>query len=246
MSNDLPLTGKRIAITRRSEEAVESAALLEAVGAEAVILSAIVLQPLASEEVRETLRHSGDFSFLVFVSPAAVQRFAELGGRAQSAVAAMGPATARRVRELLDVEPWLPDHYRGERLGQSLPVTGGTRVLVLGAEGGDPALGEALRRRSIQETHLALYATLPAPTPPTLADELARGLDVITFASPSAVRAFVGMAGVEALRNVVIGCIGGTTANAVREQGIEPQVVARSHTFAGLVNALIEYYAQNS
>lgn len=245
MSN-LPLAGKRISITRRIEDAPESAALLEAVGAQAVILPAITLKAIDSAEIHTTLGRLDEFAFLVFASPAAVARFADLGGVVQSAVAAMGPATARRVRELLDAEPWLPDHYRGERLGQSLPVAQGAKVLVLGAEEGDPALATALLQRSIQATHLALYATLTAAPPANLGEELARGLDVITFASPSAVRAFVEMAGIDALHGPLIACIGGTTAAAVQALDIEPQVVARSHTFAGLVNALVDYYAGSS
>lgn len=245
MSN-LPLAGKRIAVTRRIEDAPESASLLESVGAHAVILPAITLQPLDSAEIHTALLHTGEFSFLVFVSPAAVTRFAELGGRVQGGVAAMGPATARRVRELLDAQPWLPDHYRGERLGQSLPVSAGAKVLVLGAEEGDPSLANALQQRSIHVTHLALYATLTAPRPKNLDEELAQGFDVLTFASPSAVRAFVDLAGREALRGSVIACIGGTTAAAVQALGVVPQVIARSHTFAGLVNALVDYYGNSS
>jgi uroporphyrinogen III methyltransferase/synthase len=71
-------------------------------------------------------------------------------------------------------------------------------------------------------------------------------IDVVTFASSSAVRNLVEMLGGEVapLRDVRIAAIGPITAQAVRDAGLEPAVVAEEHTVEGFVRALVHHYAE--
>jgi uroporphyrinogen-III synthase len=69
------------------------------------------------------------------------------------------------------------------------------------------------------------------------------GIDVIAFASPSAVRNLadaLGDAADQVLRRSRAVCIGPTTAEALRELGTDPAAVAREPTLDGLVAAVVE------
>lgn len=252
METDLPLAGKRIAVTRRAEEATESAALLEAAGAIPVLLPAISLRPLYDAHLRTALSETGRQDWLVFASVPAVDRFIQVceeWGIAPLPVprfAAVGPKTAQRLRERTDAEPWLPPRFRGAILGETLPIESGARVLVFGAREGDPLLAGNLRQRGAQVVEVALYETIPVLSSDDLARELAQGLDAVTFASPSAVRPFVALAGVDALETPVVACIGDTTAAAARALGVMVEVVSSRHTFADLVQSISEYYAERA
>jgi uroporphyrinogen-III synthase len=75
---------------------------------------------------------------------------------------------------------------------------------------------------------------------------LGRGIDVVTFASPSAVSGFVEvfqdvpLADLSRLARIAV--IGPTTAAAVRTAGGSPDIVARVSSAAGLVQAIDDYY----
>ncbi len=72
-------------------------------------------------------------------------------------------------------------------------------------------------------------------------------LDAVTLASPSAVRNLVAALGGDTaparLGQAVVACIGPSTAQAAREVGLRPRIVASDHTSEGLVRALEGYFA---
>jgi uroporphyrinogen-III synthase len=72
----------------------------------------------------------------------------------------------------------------------------------------------------------------------------AGNIHAITFTSSSTVRNFVQRVGPEALnhaRRTVIACIGPVTAEAAREEGLEPTLVAEPSTVEGLLDALVAW-----
>ena len=66
----------------------------------------------------------------------------------------------------------------------------------------------------------------------------AAAADVITFTSPSTVRAYLDAAGERPVPPVVA-CIGPVTAEAARRAGLEVTVVAPEHGAEGLVRAVL-------
>jgi uroporphyrinogen III methyltransferase/synthase len=66
-------------------------------------------------------------------------------------------------------------------------------------------------------------------------------IDVVTFASSSAVRNLVRMLGSEMslLEKPLIACIGPVTARAARRLGLRVDVEASEHTVEGLASALV-------
>lgn len=124
---------------------------------------------------------------------------------------------------------------------------GSAGVLLPGAAEGREELAEGLRQHGIRFEALPLYRAVAAP-PASLApaaDRLRAGaVAAVTFASPSAVGAFV--QGLRALghdpgvllRNVLIACIGRTTAEAIRRHGLAADAVAEQTTAASLAQAV--------
>jgi uroporphyrinogen-III synthase/uroporphyrinogen III methyltransferase/synthase len=119
------------------------------------------------------------------------------------------------------------------------------RVLVPRPAEGRPELVDGLRAAGADVLAVEAYRTLPAApeTLAPLADWIEAGeVDAVAFASPSAVRAVVAaLAGrVTVLSRCLLAAIGPTTADALREVGLEPG--ARPERFAG--RALAEAIAE--
>ena len=75
---------------------------------------------------------------------------------------------------------------------------------------------------------------------------LNRAIDAITFFSPSAVRNFTQMIGTAHLANVPIAAIGPTTAEAIRQAGLDVAVVSPTPATQSLVEALELFFSQQT
>ena len=127
----------------------------------------------------------------------------------------MGQATAA----LLPGEVIVPRSGAGAAalLAELAPRVRGKRVLVPRAERGTAALIDGLVAAGAIVDALTLYRTV---TPRSADLEVLAGADAISFASGSAVRGFVALAGAGAARHCAIACIGGSTADEARAAGI--------------------------
>jgi uroporphyrinogen III methyltransferase/synthase len=119
----------------------------------------------------------------------------------------------------------------------------GVRVLLPRAEGARDTLIEGLEARGAHVDELRLYRAA-VPRDPDLEGlrRLRDGeIDIVTFASSSAVRNMIEMLGgdVAPLSDVRIAAIGPVTAAAVREVGLEVSIVASEFTIPGLVAAIV-------
>ena len=163
-------------------------------------------------------------------------------------LAAVGPATADAARELLRIEPALvPDQFIAEALAAALGDMRDQRVLLLNSAIARPALAQLLTEAGASVERVVAYRTVTASGGADVPGMLAAGtVDAITFTSGSTVRAFaerVGATGTSQARRTVIACIGPVTAQAARERGLEPTVVAANSTAEGLVEALERAFA---
>jgi uroporphyrinogen-III synthase len=216
----MTLQGVRVLVTRAAEDAPELEDLLRRRGAVPVRMPCIQFEdaPEASQ-VAERVRARPDL--VVVSSPHAARRLLALCGRIDVPLAAVGAATARE----LPGEVLSPAAGAGAAalLDALRDRVAGRRVLVPRAEGGNPALVEGLRAAGADVEVLTLYRTVPAKS----ADLSAlQGVGAISFASGSAVRGFVSLAGAEAARGAAIACMGENCAEEVRRCGLRPDAVA--------------------
>ncbi|MCW3013816.1 MAG: uroporphyrin-III C-methyltransferase [Solirubrobacterales bacterium] len=230
-----PLAGVTVAVTRARAQASTLAARLRALGATVVEAPAISIQPL---EVQ--VPDPREFDLVAFTSPNAVTRFFEgvkdARALAGSTVAAIGPGTARALREHGIVADVVPPRSIAESLVDALAEVPVTRALIPRAEEARDVLPDALEARGAQVVVLPLYRTIAEP----LDDEAragALGATYATFTSASSVRFFHTAAGT--LDGPRLVSIGPATSAALRELGYEPHVEAEVHTPDGLVAALV-------
>jgi uroporphyrinogen III methyltransferase/synthase len=159
---------------------------------------------------------------------------------AQATVAAIGPGTARRLRELGVIADVVPPRSIAESLVEALSEVevAGRPVLVARAAEARDVLPEALRERRAEVDVVPLYETV-AEEASAEAIELAAGADYLTFTSSSTVRYFA-----EAVPSGLAGparvvSIGPVTSATIRELGGEVDVEAGRHDPDGLLDALL-------
>ena len=260
-----PLAGWRVLVTRTRRQASSLAEALRAEGAEPVLLPAIEIarraDPEAVRAAIEALR-AGAYDWVAFTSGNAVEAWFDLvreagedarlfGPRGAGArIAAVGAATARALDARGLSADLLPPRASGGGVADALLECGveGARVLVPRAERADPALVERLRAGGASVDEVTLYlAAPPADPPPEVLTALRAGeIEALTFTSSSTVRNLAALLGgdLEALRHAVVACIGPQTAEAAREAGLPPQVVAEHASVDALVAALRRYAAE--
>ena len=241
-----PLFGRRIVVTRTRTQASELSARLHDLGAEAIEVPTIAVEPPADggAALRAAVGRLADgaYDWLVLTSPNGVARLAaELpDSRAVRAkVAAIGPGTAAALAELRVVADLVPDRFVAEGMLEAFPPGPG-RVLLARAEVARDVLPAGLAAAGWEVDVVDAYRTVAAPVAPEQLERVASA-DAITFTSSSTVERFVEAAGIGAVPPVVA-CIGPVTAATARRLGLEVHVEAQEHTIAGLVDALNSFW----
>jgi uroporphyrinogen-III synthase len=208
------LAGKRVVVTRAAEEAGELEALLRARGAIPVRFPCIAFEDGPDvERIAERVRQGVDL--IVVSSPHAARRLMDLIGSMSIPFAAVGDATAA----LLPGKVIVPRKGAGAEalLEELAPRVRGKRVLVPRAERGTPALINGLARAGAVVEALTLYRTVTPASGDTAALQSA---DALSFASGSAVRGFVQLAGAPAANRLAVAAIGASTAGEAQAAGI--------------------------
>lgn len=251
-----PLHGKRVVVTRARAQASGLAATLSGLGAEVVELPAIRIEPrLGSPEVAAMLDDIHSYALVCLTSPngaellleAMAARALDARALANATIAAIGPGTARTLRELGLIADIVPPRSIAESLVESLrevEVSGRPVLIARAAEARD-VLPEALTERGAEVDVVALYETVREEAPAE-AIELAAEADYVTFTSSSTVRLFSETVGERFPASARIVSIGPVTSATVRELGREVDVEASQHDPDGLVEALIADTARSS
>jgi uroporphyrinogen-III synthase len=255
-----PLDGQTVVVTRMRDQAADLSAALKTTGAEVVEAPTIELGPVDDyNAVDEALRRIGDYHWVVLTSSngadALLARLETIGMGAKhlsnTRVAAIGPATARRLLEHGIQPDLIPPEAIGESVAEALIATGirSRRVLLLAADIARPQLAEALRSAGAACDSLAVYRTRrPDALPAEFLDRLDRGrIDWITLTSPSSftnLLALLGPQRSEHLRKIRLASIGPVTTRAIREAGYDVAAEAEPHDVPGLVSAIINASAR--
>src|SRR5437870_3056136 len=141
-----PLSGKRIVVTRTRKQAGELSAQLRALGAHVFELPTIRIEPPGDlRAFAELVQDAHSYVWIVFTSPNGVDAFfeiffklyddaREIGG---AKIAAIGPATAQRVRDFHLHVDLQPEEFVAEAVVKEFEKGGGVenvRILVARAE----------------------------------------------------------------------------------------------------------------
>ena len=253
-----PLLGLRIAVTRRPEQAAGLSERLRALGASALEVPTVSLAPPEDPgPLDDALRALHRYDWLVFTSANAVGAFAlrmsALGldqapvGRALP-VASVGASTSEAVFETfpgarIELQP--VSDFRAEGLAQALLSRGVAeqRFLLPVSDKAASTLARAIQGGGGRVDSVVAYRTLPPQDLPERVGRLLdEGLDLFTFASPSAVQNLVAAAGSRAL-SIAAAVIGPVTQAAALKAGFRVVAVAEPSSAEGLVQAIVRHYS---
>ncbi len=250
-----PLFGKRIVVTRATQQApILSDKLLE-LGGDVIEMPATQIARLDLAPLRAAIDNIGEYNWLIFTSQNAVAIFWEqLLGRARDAralaglkIAAVGPATAGALLEHGITVDVIPQRFVAEGLLEMMNArddVANSKVLYVTAEGARDVLPAGLREIGADLTLLEAYRSIPDGDG---AQKLVRAIesgtvDLTTFTSASAVRGYVDAVGEDLALRVPAASIGPQTSDALRESGIEVKVEAKESTIDGLVAAVLSAF----
>jgi len=220
------LAGLRVLVTRPAEHSAAWLEAFTAAGATVIAYPTVeVVPPPSWEGLDEAFTRLTEYDWLVFTSAAAARfSLARLPGDPRTLVrpqvAAVGSETARVIEAHGLRVAVIPEDQRQEGLLEALgALHPGTRVLFPQAIGGREGLRDALLQRGCIVDVVPASQTIARrdlPPPPAY--------DVATFASPSALRAFVAAHGLGPLQKAVVAVIGPTTGAAATALGLAPLV----------------------
>jgi uroporphyrinogen III methyltransferase/synthase len=260
-----PLFGRRILVTRPREQARELVERLEALGAQPVEAPLIRIAPPDDwGPLDEACADPGRFDWIIFSSANAVESFMQrllsgpqdLRALGRVRLAAVGSSTGERLARYGIKVDLVPSEFRAEAILPALSDRGdvaGLRVLLPRADIGREVVADELRRHGADVTEVIAYKTVVAEPeregePDIYRMLLDRRIDVVTFTSPSAVRSFVQLLGVEPavdlLRTTLVASIGPVTAEAATQYGIETNIMPGAYTVPALVAAIAEHFAR--
>jgi uroporphyrinogen III methyltransferase / synthase len=261
--DDRPLFGKRIVVTRSSEQAGELLEMLEDLGAEAIPAPTVrILPPEDSNSLEAACVEAGTYDWIVFTSTNAVDSFMkclmavsdvrELKG---VRICTVGSQTASRLAKYGIRVDLTPEEFRTEALADAMSAQAAienARVLLPRSDIARELLAEELRAAGANVVEVVAYRTVLASGEREGDHDVYRMLldgqiDAVTFTSASTVRNFVEILGhdqaIDLLRNTVVASIGPVTAEAAQQLNIATVVMPERYTIPDLVQALVDHFA---
>ena len=252
------LFGRRIAVTRTSQQSGGLLGALRELGADAFELPTIRIEPPKDRTaLEEAIQDVRCYDWIVFTSPNGVEAFfksffavhedaRELGG---AQIAVIGNGTARRVKDYHFAVDLIPKEFVAESLLDSfreLDVEN-LKMLLPRAAGARDLLAVELENLGAIVDDVPVYQTVPET------DDCCGGIrrfreegaDMITFTSASTATHFMEL-GLSLPKGLKTASIGPVTSAEMRRLGLPVDLEAAQHDIPGLVAAVKGFYESHS
>ena len=253
-----PLFGRRIVVTRSRKQAGDLSSGLSALGADVWEIPTIrIEEPADLMEFGQLVQDSHGYDWLLFTSVNGVDAFfrmffklypdtRDIGG---VRIAAVGPATAARLRELhlkVDIQP---PEFIAEAVIKEFQTEGSVenlRILIIRPEQARDILSRELTGLGAIVDEAIAYRTVPETADLTGGIERFRseGADIITFTSSSTVENFLALK-LPMPPGVKTASIGPVTSKTLRAHGLKVDIEARQHDIPGLIDAIRKFEAKS-
>ncbi len=254
------LTGRTILVTRAASQAEEFVRAIVERNGRAVLFPMIEIAPPHSWEALDKALDSIErYQGLLFASANGAEGFFHRTGArgtkpeilAQMTVYAVGPRTKEALERHGLTVHCIPEQYTAADLVVAIAAEelAGKRFLFPRGNLGTEVLAQGLRSRGALVECAEVYRTIqPAPADVETISAMLKtgGVDLVTFASPSAVRHFAALFPDETMRSIArrtaFAAIGPVTASALEAAGVPAQVVAPHSTMEALLEAIVGYF----
>jgi uroporphyrinogen III methyltransferase / synthase len=259
-----PLFGRRIVVTRTREQASQLSTQLHDLGADVMEIPTIKIVPPSEDrrqDLIEALLELNSYNWLVFTSPNGVtaffdlffKRFHDLRDIGGARIAAIGPATAAKLKELHLQVDLMPDEALSSKIAAAFDkyeTVENLKICLLRAEVADPELPKALEELGAIVDDIPVYKTVAETEDLNGAASAMTeaGMDWITFTSASTVEHFHARFDLPKLLkqfpSAKLVSIGPETSKAIRALGLEPAQEAKEHSIEGIVKVLTKHAAR--
>jgi uroporphyrinogen III methyltransferase/synthase len=268
-TDEKPLSGRTVMLTRARAQAAEFAAALERFGARVVACPTIEIVPPESYALLdEAIENLFGYDWVVFTSANAVEHFLrrleaagkEVGEMDDVRVCAVGDATAERLVAAHVHVDVVPEKFQAEGVFAALETYLGGReqferlnFLLPRAAVARDFLPRALESAGARVDVVAAYRTVRPETTDRARVEallLGGGVDCVTFTSSSTVRNFAQLFDASDLRRLLVGvrvaCIGEVTAQTAADYGLRTDILPAESTATALARAVADFFSRSS
>ncbi|WP_017327803.1 uroporphyrinogen-III C-methyltransferase [Synechococcus sp. PCC 7336] len=259
MTGKTPLAGKTVVVTRANAQSGALVRQLQDLGAVVADMPTLeIVPPSDLGPLDEAIAQLSAFGWLVLASGNGVRAFferlqaTELDSRALHSVkvAVVGRKTAEVLQEYGIRPDFIPPEFVADALAETLPLSGGDRILFPRVEsGGRATLIRDLAARGAQVAEVAAYQSRCPDRidPAVLALLQHQQVDVLTFASSKTVLHFHQLLTNEEfdfnlLDRAKIAAIGPKTAETCDDLLGRTDICASEYTLNGLVEAVVQFY----
>jgi uroporphyrinogen-III synthase len=263
MSNDKPLSGCRVLVSRARKQAGALSSTLKDLGCQVIEIPFIEIRKPASFADLDTVLHNlANYDWLILTSVNGVEALFErmakyrLDNLALShflKIAAIGPATKSAIEKHGLTVTVTPKEYVAESVVASLHRrVKGKRVLLVRAKVARDVIPRELRKAGATVDVIEAYETVvPESSKRRLRAALSgkRKPHAITFTSSSTVKNFVALLGLRSARaalkkprpnhGVHSASIGPVTSATLREFGLPVDIEAKKFDIPGLIDAIL-------
>jgi len=249
-----PLFGRTIVVTRDCHGNADFAAKIIQCSGNPIAFPTIKLKPLTStNKFLQTLAKLSDYDWIIFTSANGVSFFFDVLQSlnkdcrvfASAKIAAIGTETATRLRQFGINANFVPGVFTSKDLGKQLIAftnLQNKKVLLLRSELASNELVELLTEAKAKVIETPVYAIKPEKTESEwLTEKITKGeIDWLTFASPSAVKAFFDQIPTDLVNSsgLKVASIGPITSEQLKNLGVVVDTKAADHTIDGLLAAI--------
>ncbi len=251
-----PLFGKRIVVTRTRKQAGALSSRLRELGADVMEIPTIRIEPPTDKiAFVQMIADCHGYDWLVFTSPNGVDAFfeafykvykdaREIGG---VRIAAIGPATAAKVREYRLSVDLQPEEFVAEAVVKAFKKEGSVehlRILIPRAEEARDVLPEALTKLGAIVDVVAAYRTVPETEDRSgaIARFREEGADMVTFTSSSTAENFMALK-LPLPVGMKTASIGPITSATMRKLGLKVDAEAKRYDIPGLAEAILAHFS---
>ncbi|MBE9005457.1 uroporphyrinogen-III C-methyltransferase [Fortiea sp. LEGE XX443] len=270
MSNNLPLAGKTILVTRSVGQSNEFSDRLKAVGATVIEMPTLEIRPPSSwSDLDHAIASLSDFDWLILTSTNAIEYFfARLTAQGRDSralanvkIAVVGEKTAQSLKQQGLQPDFIPPNFVADSLVENFPENlFGKKILFPRVEsGGREILVKELAAKGAEVIEVAAYQSCcPSNIPESAKLALQNHqVDIVTFASSKTVQFFCQIIDTafahnsdaiqsslaeNYLQNVCIASIGPQTSKTCHSLFGRVDVEAEEYTLDGLTQVLIKKY----
>ncbi|MBR4283979.1 MAG: uroporphyrinogen-III C-methyltransferase, partial [Anaerotignum sp.] len=245
-----PLYGVKIGVTGTKSITRKLRDKLEELGAAVTEMDYSTIVPYRENaRLEEELRKISEYHWAVFTSPNGVAIFFDYLKKLKYDVrklahlqfAVIGTGTAAALEKRGIYASFLPEKYDVESLAKGLcdTVKKDEKILILRAEQGSEVLTEVFDDAGMTYTDVKIYDILVDEEKRRSANEKAKEMDFITFASGSGVRGFLENGGSIPVGTKAV-CIGSSTAKMLKKYGDYEKITAETFNVDGVVDIILK------